>query len=166
MRLPVRDGLVQPDFSRGIHKAAVVERHRATGNIGLGFWQWGLRRGAIATSVMHDSHNIAVIGANDPDMALAVNRVAEIGGGIVVAGEGKILPASPPCMGAITDAPPRGCRRVQQSRECGSNPLSRWFEPAAGRQDEAEHDAGPKRRAGGPTDLRLLNLLSEAIHAD
>jgi adenine deaminase len=126
MRLPVRDGLVQPDFSRGIHKAAVVERHRATGNIGLGFWQWGLRRGAIATSVMHDSHNIAVIGANDPDMALAVNRVAEIGGGIVVAGEGKILAElALPVWGLMSDAPPREVAEEYSKVESAARTLFR-----------------------------------------
>ncbi len=106
-RLPVRDGLVQPDPARGIHKVAVVERHKATGNIGLGFWQWGIRRGAIATSVMHDSHNIAVIGANDHDMATAVNRVAALRGGIVVCCEGRVLAELPlPVWGMMSDAPP------------------------------------------------------------
>jgi adenine deaminase len=75
---------------------------------------------------MHDSHNIAVIGANDPDMALAVNRVAEIGGGIVVAGEGKILAElALPVWGLMSDAPPREVAEEYSKVESAARTLFR-----------------------------------------
>ncbi len=70
----------------------MVERHGVNGNIGVGFVRgFTLKRGAIASSVGHDSHNITVVGADDADMALAVNRLGEIGGGFVVAEGGRVL---------------------------------------------------------------------------
>ena len=72
-------------------KIAVVERHKNTGHIGVGYLRgYGLKSGAVATSISHDSHNIIVVGANDADMAAAANRVAEMGGGIVVLSDGEI----------------------------------------------------------------------------
>ena len=73
-------------------KIAVVERHHATGNIGLALiMNIGLQNGAIASTVAHDSHNIVVAGDNDGDMILAVEHLQNIGGGITIASEGKIL---------------------------------------------------------------------------
>ena len=73
------------DLARDILKIAVVERHHYTGNIGLGFVKgFGLKTGAAASSIAHDSHNIVVIGTNEADMAFACNRLKEIGGGIVL----------------------------------------------------------------------------------
>ena len=84
------------DTSRDILKIAVVERHKNTGHIGLGYLRgYGLTRGAVATSVSHDSHNIIVVGANDADMALAVNQVAGSGGGITVVCDGQVLSELP-----------------------------------------------------------------------
>ncbi len=75
-----------------IVKIAVVERHKGTGNIGLGLLQgFGLKGGALATSVAHDSHNIIVAGDNDKDMELAVNRLIEMGGGMSIVKDGKLL---------------------------------------------------------------------------
>ena len=75
-----------------IVKIAVVERHRGTGNVGLGLLEgYGLRGGAIATSVAHDSHNIIVARDDDRDMALAVERLIEIGGGLVIVQNGEVL---------------------------------------------------------------------------
>ena len=69
----------------------MIERHGKNGNIGRGFVKgFGLKRGAIASSVGHDSHNITVVGATDEDMAVAVNRLIELGGGFVVAEGGKV----------------------------------------------------------------------------
>lgn len=66
-------------------KIAVIERHKNTHHIGIGYIKgYGLKSGAVATSISHDSHNIIVVGANEEDMAAAVNRVVELGGGIVV----------------------------------------------------------------------------------
>lgn len=79
------------DPERDILKIAVVERHKGTGHIGLGYLQgYGLKRGAVATSISHDSHNIIAVGTNDADLAAAVNRVVENCGGIVVAEDGAV----------------------------------------------------------------------------
>ncbi len=80
------------DKKSDINKIAVVERHHGTGNVGVGLIKgFGIREGAIAQSVAHDSHNIMVVGMSDDDMALAVEKVNEIGGGIIVVKSGKIL---------------------------------------------------------------------------
>ncbi len=80
-----------PDLENDVLKIAVIERHGINGNVGRGFTKgFGLKRGAIASSVGHDSHNITVVGATDEDMALAVNRLIELGGGFAVADQGRI----------------------------------------------------------------------------
>jgi adenine deaminase len=84
------------DTQRDLAKLAVIERHHRTGNIGLGFVQGlGLERGAIASSVAHDSHNIVVAGMNDNDMLLAVRYISSIGGGLAVAENGYITAGLP-----------------------------------------------------------------------
>ena len=85
-------GLLFAELGADVIKVAVIERHGINGNIGRSFVKgFGLKRGAIASSVGHDSHNITVVGVTDEDMALAVNRLIEIGGGFAVACEGEIL---------------------------------------------------------------------------
>lgn len=80
---------IDPEWD--ILKIAVVERHKNTHHMGIGYLQgYGLKRGAVATSVSHDSHNIIVVGANEADMAAAVNRVAGNKGGIVVIEDGEV----------------------------------------------------------------------------
>ncbi len=80
------------DLSRDILKMAVIERHKNTRHIGIGYLRgYGLKAGAVATSVAHDSHNIICVGANDADMAFAANRIVENRGGIVVVKDGKVL---------------------------------------------------------------------------
>lgn len=80
----IQDGKVVSDTDRDILKICVVERHKATGNVGLGLVQgFGLRQGAIATSVAHDSHNIAAVGVSDEDMQAAVLAVKQMGDGLV-----------------------------------------------------------------------------------
>ena len=92
----VQNGEAVSDTERDILKAAVFERHHNTGNIGLGFaYGFGLKKGAIATTVGHDSHNLSVVGTNDEDMALAVNRLREIGGGEVVVCDGEVKATVP-----------------------------------------------------------------------
>jgi len=87
----VCDGKVQSCTERDILKMAVVERHKATGNVGLGLVQgFGLLSGAIATSVAHDSHNIAVVGVDDADMLASVRAIKEMGGGLVAAKNGQV----------------------------------------------------------------------------
>jgi len=89
--LAVTERGLQPDLEADVLKVAVIERHGKNGNIGRGFVHgFGLKRGAIASSVGHDSHNITVIGASDEDMATAVNRLIELKGGFAVAEGGAI----------------------------------------------------------------------------
>ncbi|MGM9602499.1 MAG: adenine deaminase [Faecousia sp.] len=84
------------DVSKDILKMAVIERHHYTGHIGIGYLKgYGLQRGAVATSVAHDSHNIICVGVNDEDMALAANRIQENHGGIVVVDGGKVIAELP-----------------------------------------------------------------------
>ena len=105
--LPVEDGETRVDLARDIVKVAVVERHGKNGNIGRGFVTgFGLKRGAIASSVGHDSHNITVIGASDADMAAAVNRLRQTGGGFVVVEDGEIrAELELPIAGLMSDRP-------------------------------------------------------------
>ncbi|NQU16483.1 MAG: adenine deaminase [Candidatus Saganbacteria bacterium] len=88
----VQDGLVIPDIAKDIIKIAVVERHKASGKIGLGLVSgFGLNKGAIAQSISHDSHNIICIGADDEDMASAVRQVIKMKGGIAIVAGGLVL---------------------------------------------------------------------------
>ncbi len=90
--LPVEDGHALPDLDDDIVRVAVVERHGRNGNIGNGFVQgFGLKSGAIASTVGHDSHNIGVVGVSGADMAFAVNRLGELQGGFVVVEDGRVL---------------------------------------------------------------------------
>ncbi len=90
--LPYAAGERRIDTDQDVVKVAVVERHGVNGNIGVGFVHgFGLRHGAIASTVGHDSHNICVVCADDRDMAIAVNRLGEIEGGFVVAANGRVL---------------------------------------------------------------------------
>ena len=89
--MEVRNGIIEPDPKRDILEIVVVERHRATGNIGRGFVKgFGLKRGAIASSVAHDSHNIVALGTNLGDLATAINIIVDIQGGLVVVDRGKV----------------------------------------------------------------------------
>ena len=105
MDLPARDGLVQCDAAQDAIKVAVVERHGINGNIGRGFVNgFGLRHGAIGSTVGHDSHNICVVGVADADMAFAVNHLREMGGGFVVVRDGRVLAElSLPIAGLMSD---------------------------------------------------------------
>ena len=90
-RIEPADGDKRPDIARDLVRIAVIERHGKNGNIATGFVRgFGLARGAIASTVCHDHHNIAVVGADYADMALAANRLGEIEGGFVVAEGGRV----------------------------------------------------------------------------
>lgn len=90
--IKIKDGLAVADPKRDIIKLAVVERHHRTGNVGRGFVQGiGLQRGALASTIGHDSHNITVLGVNDGDMMLAVKTIVKQQGGIAVVADGKVL---------------------------------------------------------------------------
>jgi adenine deaminase len=107
MEPSVRDGLLVADPARDLVKIAVVERHHATGRVGVGFaTNVGLKRGAFASTVAHDAHNIVVIGVDDADMTRCVQRLAEIGSGIVVVEAGEVKGELPlPVAGLMSDAP-------------------------------------------------------------
>ena len=101
---PRRDssGFFVFDPALGIAKIAVVERHHGTGNVGLGLIRgYGIRYGAVAISVTHDSHNIIVVGVNDEDMTAAVERLIAIGGGAVLIRDGNVLEEMPLPLGGI-----------------------------------------------------------------
>ena len=92
MDLPAGNGGVRVDLRQDAIKVAVIERHGKNGNIGRAFVHgFGLKHGAIGSTVGHDSHNICVVGATEADMAVAVNRLIDMGGGFVVADGGKVL---------------------------------------------------------------------------
>lgn len=106
-RARVSGGVAVADPSRDLAKLAVVERHRGTGNVGVAFARgFGLSRGAIASSVAHDSHNVVVVGADDASMETAVRRTTALGGGIVVAHGAEVLAEVPlPVAGLMSNAP-------------------------------------------------------------
>ncbi len=108
VRVPtVRDGAVVADPGRDLSKLAVVERHVASGRVGVGLVTgFGLRRGALASTVAHDAHNLVVVGVDDDDMLLAVRRLAELGGGQVVTAGARVLAELPlPLGGLLSDQP-------------------------------------------------------------
>ena len=90
--MQVKNGKIQVNIEKDILKLAVVERYGKNGNVGVGFVRgFELKKGALAYSMSHDHHNIVVVGTNDEDMALAVNEVARLNGGLSVTCGGKIL---------------------------------------------------------------------------
>ena len=103
----LKEGVARPDITEDILKMVVVERHRATGNMGVGFVQgFGLKQGAIGSSVAHDSHNLIVVGTNDEDILLSLQRLKAIGGGLVTVLNRKVLAELPlPVAGLMADAP-------------------------------------------------------------
>jgi len=104
---PVVDGAVPAAPDRDLAKAASIERHGGPGTIGLGFVQGlGLQRGAVATTVAHDNHNLLVVGTNDADMLVAVERLAAAGGGMIAVEDGKTKAlVELPIAGLISDRP-------------------------------------------------------------
>jgi adenine deaminase len=103
----VRDEQIVADADRDLAKIAVVERHLGTGRIGLGLVRgFGLRSGALASTIAHDAHNIVAVGMNDDDLQRAVERLVELGGGIVVVSEGEVRAELPlPVAGLLSDRP-------------------------------------------------------------
>jgi adenine deaminase len=108
------------DPNRDLAKIAVIERHHGTGRIGLGFVRgFGLQSGALASTVAHDAHNIVVVGVDDNDMARAVQRLVELGGGIVTVESRGVRAELPlPVAGLLSDAPL--AEVVAQSRACNN----------------------------------------------
>jgi adenine deaminase len=102
-----RDGRIVADPKRDLVKIAVLERHHASGRVGVGFaTNVGLKRGAFASTVAHDAHNVVVLGVDDADMAACAKRMPEIGGGIVIAEGGRVVEELPlPVAGLMSDQP-------------------------------------------------------------
>jgi adenine deaminase len=121
------DGLALADPERDLLKLAVIERHRWTGNVGLGFVRGlGLKRGALAGSVGHDAHNLTVAGCDDTSMMTAARAVGDLGGGLVAAVGEEVLGAVPlPIAGLMSDQPVETVRQqmdrlVEVARGLGS----------------------------------------------
>jgi len=104
-RMAIDKHLVVADVARDLLKIAVIERHRGTGNVGLGFIQgFGLQKGALASSVAHDHHNIVTVGVDDQSMLTAARAVGEMEGGFVVANQERVLAQLPlPIAGVMSD---------------------------------------------------------------
>ncbi|AMJ59845.1 adenine deaminase [Bosea sp. PAMC 26642] len=107
MRLPEQGGKALPDLEQDAVRVAVIERHGINGGIATGFVHgFGMKHGAIASSVGHDSHNLCVVGVDEASMAAAANRLVEIGGGFAVADGGKVLAElALPIAGLMSDQP-------------------------------------------------------------
>ena len=105
--LMVKDGGLHSDTGQDVLKTAVFERHHNTGTVGFGFVKgFGIRSGAMASTVAHDAHNLLVVGTCDEDMALAANTLIEQGGGMAVVQEGQVLGCVPlPIAGLMNDKP-------------------------------------------------------------
>lgn len=103
--IQVKDGEFVFDPGQDIVKVAVVERHQLTGNVACGFLKgYGLKEGAVALSVAHDSHNIIVVGVRDEEMAFAVEALKEQSGGVVLVKDGKVIESMPmPIAGLMSD---------------------------------------------------------------
>jgi adenine deaminase len=113
----VRDGLVLADPDRDLAKIAVIERHHATGRAGVGLVTgFGLRSGAFAGTVSHDAHNVIAVGTRDEDLLACVERLRELGGGLVVCDGGRVIAEMPlPVAGLLSDRPARDVH-VEQER--------------------------------------------------
>ena len=126
--LPVIDGLVHCDPSQDVLKLSVVERYGKNGNIGTTFVRgFGLQRGALASSVAHDHHNIIVVGTNDADMAACVSAIEAAQGGLAIAADGQVLDVLPLPLGGLMNPSPameviqRLKRLTEISRQLGGS---------------------------------------------
>jgi len=95
-KISLKDGVAYPNIKEDILKIIVVERHRATGNIGIGFVQgFGLKKGAIGSTVAHDSHNLVIVGTNDRDILKTVEIIQAMGGGLAAVSDEKVIASLP-----------------------------------------------------------------------
>lgn len=105
--LTVRNSIIQSNIKEDIIHLACIDRHHRSGQISNAFVKgFQLQSGAVASTVAHDSHNLLVMGVNKEDMAIAANKIAELGGGMIVVNHGKILAEVPlPIAGLMSDKP-------------------------------------------------------------
>jgi adenine deaminase len=117
MPVIVDDGMAANDRDRDIAKLIVVERHKASGRVGIGLVKgFGLRSGAFASTVAHDSHNIIAVGMYDEDILAAVEEIKKMKGGFVVVKKGKVLASLPlPIAGLMSEKPVLSVVRHQES---------------------------------------------------
>ena len=95
-KVVLKDGVAYPNLKEDVIKIIVVERHRATGNMGIGFVQgFGLKKGAIGSTVAHDSHNLIIVGTNDLDILKTIEVIQSMGGGLAAVSDGKALASLP-----------------------------------------------------------------------
>lgn len=113
------DGNVAPNGEKDIAKAALFERHKATGTKGLGFVKgFGFQKGAVASTVAHDSHNLLIVGTNEDDMAFAGNELIKAGGGMIAVADGKVLAiVELPVAGLLTDEPVEAVQKKVENLE-------------------------------------------------
>ena len=100
--------MLETDVDRDILKIAIVERHRGNNNFTVGYVKgFGIKKGAVALTIGHDAHNLAVIGRSDDDIAFAVNELAKLQGGVLAAQNGKVLASLPLRIGGLmsTESP-------------------------------------------------------------
>ncbi len=98
----LKEGIAYPHPGEDLLKIAVLERHHGTGNMGIGFVSgFGLKKGAIGSTVAHDSHNLVIVGTNDQDMLKGIETLKRLGGGLVVVAEGKVLASLPLPFGGL-----------------------------------------------------------------
>ncbi len=136
MGLPIYRGEIKADCLNDIAKIAVIERHRGTGQISLGFVKGlGIKRGAIASTISHDSHNLVTVGVTDSDMARAVNYLCENGGGMAVACENDIAGMPLEICGLMTtqnceNSASRYRRLLEAAGKLGATPDNIFFKIA------------------------------------
>ncbi len=122
VKISVKDGKLESDTEQDVLKTFVFERHHETGTVGKGFVKgFGINKGAMASTVAHDAHNLLVIGTNDEDMALAANTLIECGGGMVAVCDGKVLGCVPLPIAGLMNAKP-----VEEMSEIVSNLEKAW----------------------------------------
>ncbi len=121
----VRDGWAIADPDRDVLKLVCVERHHATGRVGIGYVQgFGLRRGALASSIAHDAHNIVAVGADDSDILLAIATVADSNGGLAVVRDGEIVAQMAlPIAGILSDQPAATVAEAYEAMENAARDL-------------------------------------------
>ncbi|MEE9583369.1 MAG: adenine deaminase [Dehalococcoidales bacterium] len=124
-KVKVADGVILADISRDILKLVVVERHCASGNIGLGLVMgFGLKYGALVSSISHDSHNIIAVGTSDEDIFIGVKEIEKLKGGLAVVAEGKVLGSlALPVGGLLSDEPAEVVASKLESLETLANDL-------------------------------------------
>lgn len=119
VELKAQNGFLESDTEQDVLKTAVFERHHASGKRGFGFVKgFGIRRGAMASTVAHDAHNLLVIGTNDADMSAAANELIRTGGGMSVAADGKVIGTVPlPIAGLMNDKDAEEMSRMVEGLE-------------------------------------------------